>query len=215
MLNGTLSRGHYEGAQWMLNLEICGEADDVTSGIQLMESAQPDVMVVDITLREGSGLELIKRVKAHNENIRILVVSMHDDALFAERTLRTGACGYINKQEAGRKIVEAIQQVLQGKLYVSPSVSTRILAQLAQGRNASRQEGIRRLSDRELEVFLMMGKGLTTNQIAANLHVSNKTVETYRQRIKEKLGTPTAAELNREAFYWVMQSETATATAEN
>jgi len=186
--------------------EICGEADDVASGLRLLGKDSPDVMIVDLALRTGNGLDLIRRIKARGHPVRILVASMYDESLYAERAVRAGASGYINKQEVGRKIVSAIEHVLEGKVYLSDQTSSRIVMRVMSGSSPGNSDPVSSLSDRELEVFRQIGKSLSTVQIAANLHVSVKTIETYRQRIKQKLGLETAAELLGEAVRWSLEN---------
>ncbi|HEY3962927.1 MAG TPA: response regulator transcription factor [Planctomycetaceae bacterium] len=184
--------------------EACGEADDVVSGMALIVKESPDVAIIDLALRNGSGLDLIRRIKAARHPVRILVASMYDEALFAERAIRAGAAGYINKQEAGRNIVGALHDVLAGKVYLSEQVSSRILSQAMTGRTPAEESPVGQLSDRELEVFTLIGSGATSAEIAAKLHVSVKTIDTYRQRIKEKLSLKNSAELSREAMHWAL-----------
>jgi DNA-binding NarL/FixJ family response regulator len=184
--------------------EMCGEADDVDSGVELIERLSPDIAIVDLALRNGNGLDLIRRVKASKLKVRMLVASMYDEALFAERAIRAGAAGYINKQEAGRRIVAALYDLLEGQVFLSERYSARILRQAVMGRPRSEESPVSRLSVRELEVFTMLGNGATAAQIAEKLQVSNKTVDTYRQRIKDKLLLTSSAELNREAMSWAV-----------
>jgi len=187
------------------NLQIVGEAEDVRGGIELADAHQPDVMIVDLGLRSGSGLDLVRDVKARHPAIGILVVSMYDDSLFAERAIRAGARGYVNKQEAGKSVVTAIHAIVEGKVYLSPEISSRVVQQLTVGHHSASEDPIESLSDRELGVFMLIGKGQTTVQIAETLDISVKTVETYRQRIKEKLMLQSATELVRTAICWVME----------
>ncbi|MBI3861906.1 MAG: response regulator transcription factor [Planctomycetia bacterium] len=186
--------------------EVCGEADDVAAGLALIEQASPDVAIVDLALRNGSGLDLIRRIKAGKHPVRILVASMYDEGLFAERAVRAGAAGYINKQEAGRSIVAALHALLSGKTFLSETLSSRILNQAMSGRAPADESPIGQLSDRELEVFTMIGNGATPAEIASKLDVSIKTVDTYRQRIKDKLSLKSSAELSREAMHWALEN---------
>jgi DNA-binding NarL/FixJ family response regulator len=186
--------------------EVCGEADDVAGGLKLIQSANPDIAIIDLALRDGSGLDLIRRMKTAKHPARVLVASMYEEALFAERAVRAGAAGYINKQEAGRNIVAALHTVLGGKMYLSENLASRILNQATVGRIPAGQDPVTQLSDRELEVFTMIGGGATSAEIAGKLHVSVKTIDTYRQRIKDKLDLKTAAELSREAMHWMLEN---------
>lgn len=192
-------------------IEVCGEAEDVTSGVKLIETLSPDLAIVDISLQEGSGLDLVRRVRNGRSTVRILVSSMHDEGLFAERALRAGAAGYINKHEASGRILTAISEILAGKIYVSDRISSRMLRRGTQTGQPqltrSNDTAVSELSDRELEIFTMIGEGLATSEIAKKLHRSVKTIETHRQRIKEKLGLETGAELTREALHWSLEQK--------
>ncbi len=189
------------------DLEVCGEAADLNDALQLAASTNPDVAVIDLALKSASGIDLIKRLKARYENLLIIVWSMYGEDLYAERALRAGARGYINKEEATGKIIEAIRSVLDGKVYLSPAMTEKLLAQHVGG--AAHEPGrsaIDTLSDRELEVFRLIGRGVKTADIAAQLHLSVKTVETYRDRIREKLGLGDGAQLARRAVQWVLEN---------
>jgi len=187
-------------------LTICGEASDVAEALASIATTQPDVVVVDISLKTGNGIDLVKRLKARDPGIRILVWSMHDEGLYSERALRAGALGYIKKDCAGRQVIEAIRSVLDGKLYLSPEVSAKLLARVV-GRDPTQNSSspVEALTDRELEAFSFLGNGLTTKQVAEKMHVSPKTVETYRARIKEKLNLKNATELMQHAVQWVVE----------
>ena len=188
------------------DLEVCAEADSVADAFAKFAEATPDLVIIDLSLKDGSGIELIKEIKARNEHARMLVSSMHDESLFAERVLRAGAKGYISKQEATGNIVEAARQVLDGRVYLSPRMSDQMLHRLvASGEDADRSP-IDSLSDRELEVFEMIGQGLTTRQIASKLDLSPKTVETYRENIKAKLNLPNGTALTRHAVQWLLEN---------
>lgn len=188
------------------DLEICGEAADSTEALRLIDSARPDLIVIDISLQNGNGIELIKQIKARDQGIKMLVSSMHDESLFAERALRAGALGYVNKAEAAENIVEAIRVVLSGKVYVSSRLADRMLHRLVGGDENLERSAIDSLSDRELEVFEFIGKGQTTRQIAMKLHLSPKTVESHRENIKRKLNLANATELTRYAVEWVLEN---------
>ena len=184
------------------DLEVCGEAEDARTALEQIEKLKPDLVIVDITLRSTSGLELIKDLKARDTDVSALVISMHDETLYAERVLRAGGRGYVMKQEGGKRIMEAIRQVLSGQTSVSPKISARILDSFS-GRQPAGSSPVEQLTDREFEVFRLIGSGLPTKEIAAKLHVSAKTVEVHRVNIKQKLNLGTAAELMRFAVRWV------------
>ncbi len=164
---------------------------------------QPEIVVVDLSLPGESGLELIKKLQALTPVPRALVLSMHDEAFFAERALRAGAQGYVMKQETTDKVVEAIRQVLSGELYVSETLASRFARTLAGGRGKLRLPSAERLTDRELEIFRLLGRGFETRRVAEELHLSMKTVQAHSANIKEKLGLENATELLREAVRWV------------
>lgn len=187
------------------DLAICGEAEDVAQALQQVEETRPDVVIVDLTLKDGHGLELIQQIKARNRHIKMLVSSMHDESLFAERALRAGAAGYISKQEPPEKILAAMRQVLRGEIYLSSWMSTRLLHRITSG-EALNASPIESLSDRELEVFQMIGQGLSTKQIAKKLELSHKTIETHREKIKAKLNLKNSTELGRHATQWVLEN---------
>jgi DNA-binding NarL/FixJ family response regulator len=186
------------------DMEVAGEASDVDEAMHLVESLRPQVVVLDVSLRNSSGIELIEKVKAFDESIRMVVSSMHDEMLFAERALRAGAMGYVSKQEPIEKVIAAVRQILKGDVYLSPRMSNRLL-QATVGGDPLDQDPIRTLSNRELEVFQLIGQGLTTRQIAERLELSPKTVETHREKIKAKLNLANSVELARQAVQWVLQ----------
>jgi DNA-binding NarL/FixJ family response regulator len=189
------------------DLEVCGEAADMSEALRLLVETQPDVAVVDISLKTGNGIDLIKRIKDRNDHVRILVWSMHSEALYAERALRAGALGYVNKDQATNRIVEAIRRVLEGKVYLSEVMAERMLQRAVGG---AREEVARSpldvLADRELEVFRLIGEGVKTADIAERLHLSVKTVETYRDRIRQKLDLSDGTKLARYATQWVLEN---------
>jgi DNA-binding NarL/FixJ family response regulator len=184
------------------DLVICGEADNAETALEALKKVKPDLAIVDISLRGIDGFELTKLIRARFDSIPVLVVSMHDESLFAERALRVGARGYIMKQEAIEKMMEAIRKVLRGELYVSERVSANIVKRFVDGKAEGVSSPEELLSDREMEVFQLIGQGFGTRQIADQLHVSVKTVETYRANIKEKLNLKNAAELMKHAVHW-------------
>jgi DNA-binding NarL/FixJ family response regulator len=185
------------------DLTVSAEAADAQQAMAAISARQPELVIADITLPDKSGLELIKDIQALHPGLRVLVVSMHDESLYAERVLRAGGRGYIMKQEGGRKLMEAIRCVLSGKVYVSEKMSARILELLSGGRGAATASPVERLTDREFEVFQLIGQAKGTREIAAKLHVSIKTIEVHRLHIKEKLELKTAPELLRFAVRWI------------
>ena len=188
------------------DLVVCGEAADATEALRLATATDPDVAVIDIGLSAGNGIDLIKRLKARNDRFRAIVWSMHSEDLYAERALRAGAMGYIDKKQATGKIIDAIRQVLEAKVYLSAAMTEKLLARAVgpSGPDSGRSP-IDTLSDRELEVFRLIGQGVKTHEIAAQLHLSVKTVETYRDRIREKLDLKDGTELARCAVQWVLE----------
>ena len=186
------------------DLETCGEAADVQEALRTAEHTRPDVVVVDLTLKSGHGIELIEKLKSRDPRIKTLVSSMHDETLFAERVLRAGAMGYVTKQEPPETLVKAIRQVLRGEVYLSPRMTSRLLHRVATGATVP-QDPVQTFSNRELEVYEMIGQGLTIQQIALRLHLSPKTVETHREKIKQKLNLKSSTELNRRAVQWVLE----------
>lgn len=188
-----------------LGLTICGEADNIQDAMRLIQETQPDVAIVDITLHGSSGLELLKDLKAQNIDVSILVLSMHDEDLYAERALRAGARGYISKNEASKEVIKALRSVLNGEIYVSQRMNAKLLSRMTQKRASTVLVGMENLADRELEVFQLLGRGKSTKEIADSLHLGESTVETYRARIKDKLQLRSAAELYLRAGEWVRE----------
>lgn len=189
------------------DLEVCGEAEGLSQAMQQFWEKKPDLLVVDISLENGSGLELIKELLAQDPEIKVLVSSMHDEALYAERALRAGARGYINKDQATDAIVSAIRRILEGRVYLSESMTERMVCRSISPGDDQSATPIETLSDRELEVFERIGHGETTRQIAEKLHLSPKTVETYRENIKRKLNCSNANELTRQAVMWALSED--------
>ncbi len=187
------------------DLEICGEAEDVAGALAQVEATQPDVAVIDISLKSGNGLDLIKRLRAHRQTVRVLVWSMYPEALYAERALRAGAQGYLHKGQAADEVLKALRAVLAGRVYLSGDLTDQMLQRFVGGQGVERSPAMC-LSDRELEAFELMGQGLTTEQLAAKMHISPKTVETFRARIKEKLGLSNITELVQRATQWVIEN---------
>jgi DNA-binding NarL/FixJ family response regulator len=190
------------------DLEVCGEAADLTEALHLIDQAPPDVAVIDISLKKGDGIELIKRIKYRDAGVRMLVWSMHSESLYAERALRAGALGYITKEQATDRIVDAIRHVLSGQVYMSSHMTQEFLRQaVGAPKSPMNQSPLAALSDRELEVFRLIGEGHKTRDIALQLHLSVKTVETYRDRIRDKLNLSDSAEVARVALQWVLEGE--------
>jgi DNA-binding NarL/FixJ family response regulator len=190
------------------DLEICGEAEDMPGALGLLDSCRPDVAIIDISLKNGNGIDLIRRIRARHSaaELPILVWSMYPENLYAERALRAGAQGYLHKGQATRQLVDAIRAVLAGKVYIGGELADELLHRVVGGVSMERSP-LDRLSDRELETFELMGNGLTTEAIAAKMHVSPKTVETYRARIKEKLCVNNVTELVQRAAHWVLEGK--------
>ncbi len=189
------------------DLEVCGQAEGVRDALGVIESERPDLVLVDLSLRGTNGLELIKQMT--ERGVKTLVASMHEDATYAERALAAGALGYVHKGAATREIVRAIRRVMSGRVYVSESISEQMLRRLVNpGKQNAQESPVARLTDRELEIFEQIGQGKTTQEIGETLRLSPKTVQTYRQRIKEKLGLETAAELSTQATRWVVEKPT-------
>jgi DNA-binding NarL/FixJ family response regulator len=187
------------------DLEVCAEAADESSAIRQYRSVAPDLVIVDISLKSGNGIDLIKRLKTVDANARILVYSIHDEQVYAERALRAGAMGYVTKQKPARVILQGIRDVFRGKLHFSDELTQRVLERVAANEPISQTSAVDNLSDRELEVFEMIGRGLTTRAIADRLHLSPRTVDTYRERLKIKLVLANAAELHYRAIQWVLK----------
>jgi DNA-binding NarL/FixJ family response regulator len=187
------------------DLEVCGEAEDVSGGLQQVETLRPDIAVIDLSLKGSHGLDLIQEIKARKLPVKMLVSTMHDESLFAERVLRAGAMGYVSKQEPPEKIIVALRQVLRGEIYLSSRMANRLLRRLASGQSL-KSTPIDSLSDRELQVFEMIGQGWATKQIARKLNLSHKTIEAHREKIKSKLDLKTSAELTRHATQWVLEN---------
>jgi len=198
-----------EGLVQLINRErdlvCCGETDSAPATQTAIAAQKPDLLVLDLRLKQGDGLELIKALKTHFPDLPVLVLSQHDETLYAERALRAGARGYVMKEEATEEVLNAMRTILKGELYVSRKMSVVVLQKLVGSPSATSGRQIERLSDRELQVFQMLGSGMSTRQVAAQLHLSFKTVETHRENIKHKLGLRDSAELVRHAAHWVQR----------
>ncbi|HMO52050.1 MAG TPA: response regulator transcription factor [Kiritimatiellia bacterium] len=185
------------------DFKIAGEAGSRSEVLEHLRRNIPDLILLDISLQGSDGIEVTKAIRCEFDRIPILIVSMHDETLYAERALRAGANGYIMKQEVAENVIKAIRQVLSGKIYVSDGMRQKVLRDLTQPHADIKSTPMERLSDRELEVFRLIGEGRGTREIAESLHLSIKTIETYRAHIKEKLSIKSAAELARAAVNWV------------
>jgi len=184
------------------DLAVCGEAEDRAGAFQAVKNRSPDLVIVDLTLKDSDGLELIKDIHARWPHQAMLVVSMHDESLYAERVIRAGALGYITKQEATRNILVAIRRVLAGHIYLNERIATHIIRRLARETGPVATSPAELLADRELQVFEMAGRGMNTREIASRLQIAAKTVETYRARIREKLKLKDGSELLQVAIAW-------------
>jgi len=187
-------------------LQVVGEASGYRDGREVFQRTNPDIMIIDLSLADGSGLQLIKAIRAEDKQVRMLVASMHDDHLFAERALRQGANGYINKAQAADNILEAIQTLLKGNVYLCPDVANQILQRQLQGNTKDACDPVDLLSARELEVFTRIGQGLSSKKIANQLNVSQKTVDSHREHIKRKLVIDDSSELIQLAVAWKLTS---------
>lgn len=199
-----------EGLTMRINIEpdlkVVGEASDVDEGLELIQRISPHIAIVDISLKSSNGLELLKLVKSQELPTKLLVWSMYDDSLYAERALRAGAMGYINKENATGTIVDAIRKISKGEVFLCEKLSAKLLHRMVTGNASAGLSPTEALSDRELQTFEWIGRGLKTADIADRMQLSPKTIETYRARIKEKLELDDMASLTREAVQWVMEN---------
>lgn len=201
-----------EGLTYLIDEEedivVCGSAENIPEAIKAIKNLKPDVVTVDISLEDASGLELIKEISGQFPDLPILALSIHPECFYAERAIRAGAKGYITKQEATQKVVMAIREVLAGRMYLSQEMNNKLLSGLVgDSKSDFETSPIDRLTDRELEVFSLLGQGKGTREVAERLCVSVKTIETYRLRIKEKLHIDTSSELLQHAFQWVNEQD--------
>ena len=187
------------------DLEVCGEAESEDQAVALVKQLKPDLVLVDISLKSGHGLELIKRIRSMDPTIKMLVISGFQESLYAERACRAGAMGYLNKQESSERMIEAIRTVLGGERFLSPEISRRLISQ-ALGSSDEKKTPIEQLTDHELEIFRMIGEGLSTGLIANRLFLSTHTIDTHRENIKRKLTLNSAAELSRAAVQWLLEN---------
>jgi DNA-binding NarL/FixJ family response regulator len=201
-----------QGLALLINREpdliVCGEAEEAMGALHVLASSHPDVLIVDISLTGPDGLDLLKTIRTSHPTLPVLILSMHDESIYAERALRAGANGYIMKQEATEKVLVAVRRILSGEIYVSDRIANKMLKHYITGAGTLRNSSIADLSDRELEVFRLIGEGHGTRQIAEELHLSIKTVESYQAHIKEKLSLRSARELMQHAIQWSMNEKT-------
>jgi DNA-binding NarL/FixJ family response regulator len=192
------------------DFEVCGEAGSESEALELLRKISPDLMIVDVSLKEGNGIELIKQIRGRYPRLPILVVSGFKESLYGERALRAGASGYLNKQESQAKLIEALRMILKGGRYVSPELLGRLVGQALDHSETDGErsgDGVMRiLSDRELEIFRMIGLGMTSGAIANELHLSRHTIDTHRENIKRKTGAKNAGELSRQAVQWLLEN---------
>jgi Response regulator containing a CheY-like receiver domain and an HTH DNA-binding domain len=198
-----LRRGLAELINREPDMTFCGEAEDSPSALKAISQIKPDLVIVDIALKGYNGIELIKNIKAFDPKIQILVLSMHDESIYAMRVLKAGAKAYVMKQEVVDKVMEAVRRIRAGKVFVSERVASRMLDQVVVGGDPAPDSPVDLLSDRELEIVNMIGSGLPTREIAAKLHISIKTVESHRARIKDKLNLQNAIQLVQFCVRWV------------
>jgi DNA-binding NarL/FixJ family response regulator len=184
------------------DMQVCGESEEAQTAMQAIARQRPDIVILDISLNGPDGLELLKSIRANDPDLPVLILSMHDEAIYAERALRARANGYIMKQEATEKVLVAVRRILNGEIYLSDRMSSKMLQQYMGGGSPVMQSRIASLSDRELEVFRLIGEGRATREIAEELHLSVKTVETYQAHIKEKLALRSGRELIQHAIQW-------------
>jgi DNA-binding NarL/FixJ family response regulator len=184
------------------DLVVCGEAESVREAMAGIAASRPDVAVVDLSLKDSFGIELIKDLRVSHPKVILLVLSMHDESLYAERVLRSGAMGYVMKQEATNKVIEGIRRVLEGKIYVSENFTQSMAARFVEGKQPGKGSPVLQFTDRELEIFELLGQGFRTTQIAKMLGVSTKTVHAYCARMREKMSLANSRELLRAAFHW-------------
>lgn len=196
-------RGQETVLEAEINLEICGEASGAAEALEQIPDAEPDLVLLDLSLKEGNGLELVKDLQNHHPMLPLLVVSMHDESLYALRCIRAGARGYVMKHRGSQVLVDAVQEVINGRIYLSREMKDRLVQSLNKGQDAAVESNLELLSDRELQVFEQIGHGLGTDDIAENLHLSPKTVYSYQARIKDKLDIDGTPKLRQRAAIWV------------
>jgi DNA-binding NarL/FixJ family response regulator len=187
------------------DMVVCGEEEDAAKALTAISKLNPDLVIADISLKDSSGLELMRNIKAQYSKLPVLVVSAHDESIYAEIAFRAGALGYLMKQEALDKVLTAIRRVLSGNIYVSDALAAKMLQQQIRGKVDIQESPVKSLSDRELEVFQLIGQWKKTSEIAQELHLSIKTIEYYREQIKRKLNLKNSAELTQHATSWVQR----------
>ena len=185
------------------DMTVCGEAEDTAQALKVVEETQPDILIVDLSLKDSSGLDLIKDMQVRQPKISLLVLSMHEETFYAERVLKAGAKGYITKEEGTEKVVDGIRSVLKGNIYLSENMREKMILKMVGSPGNSEEDAISTLTDRELQIFELIGQGMPTREIAKRLHVSVKTIESHRENIKEKLGVSSATDLLKTAIEWV------------
>jgi DNA-binding NarL/FixJ family response regulator len=190
------------------DLAVCGDADEMHSALTAIASLKPDILILDISLNGPDGLEILKNVRLSAPHLPVLILSMHDESLYAERALRAGANGYVMKQEATDNVLTALRRILSGEIYVSKKIANSMLQHYIRGSNPPEYSSVAELTDRELEVFRLIGEGNGTRQIADSLHLSVKTVESYQAHIKDKLSLRSARELVQHAVEWTVREKT-------
>ena len=200
-----------QGLAMLINREpdlmVCGEAEEASAALKAIACSRPDILIADISLNGPDGLDLLKNLRALYPDLPVLILSMHDESIYAERALRARANGYIMKQEATEKVLIAVRRILDGEIYLSTRLSNKLLQQYMSGQTVGTDSRLAALSDRELEVFRMIGEGLGTRQIAEALHLSMKTVESYQAHLKEKLSLRTGRELMQHAIQWKLNDK--------
>lgn len=189
------------------DLEVCASVSSGREALEQAKATDPDLAIVDITLKDSHGIELVKELHAQYPELKILVVSAHDESLYAERGLNAGALGYVNKQEATDRLINAIRRVLAGEVYVSEEITRKLLKSRARAGKQGASSAISTLTDRELEVYEMIGHGQTTKKIASRLHLSPKTIERYKENIKKKLDISNSTELVQQATRWILEPD--------
>jgi DNA-binding NarL/FixJ family response regulator len=200
-----------QGLAMLINREpdlmVCGEAEEATTAMKALAAAMPDILIADISLNGPDGLDLLKNLRTLYPDLPVLILSMHDESIYAERALRARANGYIMKQEATEKVLVAVRRILDGEIYLSYRMANKLLQQYRSGQTAETDSRLTSLSDRELEVFRLIGDGLGTRRIAEVLHLSMKTVESYQAHLKEKLSLRTGRELMQHAIQWKLSEK--------
>ena len=202
-------RGLAEAVEEQQDMEPCGQASGAAEALQLINETKPDLVILDLSLQEGSGIDLIKQIKSFCPQVKILISSMHDESLYGERCVRTGAEGYISKQEPVDNLIDAVRRILKNEIFLSDNLSQRMLHKITGADKEPVYTGVENLSTRQLEVFRLIGEGLSTRQIAERLNLSVKTIESHRENIRNKLSLESGSELTRRAVQWILEEQTA------